>query len=57
MTSAERVRKAASRATVARAALELEICDARRAGLSLRTIAAAAGLSHERVRQIVKAGG
>jgi DNA-directed RNA polymerase sigma subunit (sigma70/sigma32) len=57
MTSAERVRKAAIRATVARAALELEICDARRAGLSLRTIAAAAGLSHERVRQIVKAGG
>jgi len=34
--------------------LENDICSARGAGLSLRAIADAAGVSHEKVRQILR---
>jgi DNA-binding Lrp family transcriptional regulator len=53
MTSAERkVATAARKAAVSRQALDDAIREARGAGLSLRAIASAAGLSPEWVRRI-----
>lgn len=46
------VRRAAARVTASRSALELAVLEARAAGLSLRVIAEAAGLSHEQVRRL-----
>jgi DNA-directed RNA polymerase sigma subunit (sigma70/sigma32) len=53
---ARRLKNASARVVEAKTALEDNVRAANSAGLSLRTIAVAAGLSHERVRQIVKAG-
>ena len=53
MTPEQKVARAAAKAASAREELELAIRGARDAGLPLRTIAAAAGMSHEKVRQIV----
>ena len=47
-----KVAKAAEKATLAREALDDAIYEARAAGLPLRTIAKAAGLSPEWIRQI-----
>lgn len=48
------VEQAAARAQKAREDLVRAIWEARHAGLSLRAIAAASGLSHEQVRQVAK---
>jgi hypothetical protein len=50
-----RVAKAAERATDAREAFELAIVRAVESGESLRRVGKAAGLSGERVRQLVEA--
>jgi hypothetical protein len=54
MTDAQtlRLEAAAARAASAREELEAEIVRARSEGLPLRTIATAAGMSHESVRKI-----
>lgn len=51
--AAQKVARAARKAASARQGLYAAIREARAAGLPLRTIAAVAGLSHERIRQIV----
>jgi hypothetical protein len=50
-----RIELAAERAKEARAELERAIVQAHERGDSLRTIAEAAGLSHQRVHQIIRA--
>ena len=52
-TETKRVARAAERAARARAELEQSMRYAYTAGESLRTIADAAGVSHEQVRKIV----
>jgi len=52
-TPEKRVRVAARRLEEAKRDLGIQVQDAHEKGLSLRTIAAAAGLSHEQVRRIV----
>jgi len=53
MTAPEqKVARAARKAALARQGLEDAIGEAHTAGLSLRKIAAAAGMSHEQVRRI-----
>ena len=47
------VRRAATKAARARAAFEQAIRDAHAAGASTRVIATAAGLSHQRIHQII----
>jgi hypothetical protein len=47
-----KVERAAAKAAASREALEAAIRAARAQGVPLRTIAAAAGLSHEQVRRI-----
>ena len=49
----KKVQRAARKAALSREGLEQAIREARAAGLSLRTIADATGLSHEHVRRIV----
>ncbi len=50
------VRRAAKRSLVARADFEIAILAASQSGASTRTIAEAAGLSHQRVWQILQEG-
>lgn len=52
MTAEQKVARAAAKAAQARQDLDTAIREARAAGLSLRTIATAAGLSPEWVRRI-----
>lgn len=50
------VTSAAQDASHARAAFYQAVCDAHALGIPLREIGAAAGLSHQRIHQIVHAG-
>lgn len=52
MNEIERVERAAAKAAVARRKLEDAIRAARSAGVALRVVADAAGVSHEQVRRI-----
>jgi hypothetical protein len=51
------VERAAKEVEVSRAALRAAVCTAHEADVPFRAIAAAAGVSHEQVRRIVKAAG
>jgi len=51
--SLRRVERAAAKAAVAHSALVQAIQEAHDQGLSLRSIAAAAGVSHEQVRRLL----
>lgn len=53
MNSLKAVERAAAKAAASRAALETAILDAHTNGASLRSIAEAAGISHEQVRRIL----
>lgn len=53
MSSAKKVQRAAAKAAAAREGLERAMREAQASGLSLRAIAHAAGMSHEKVRQIL----
>jgi ClpX C4-type zinc finger len=55
--AASRVRYAEHRVAVARADFHRAVCDLQLTGASLRAIADALGLSHQRVHQIVEAAG
>jgi hypothetical protein len=52
VTPTERVARAARKAASARAELEQAIREARKAGVPLRAVASAAGVSYETVRKI-----
>jgi len=53
MTPEKTVHRAAQKVGAARGTLERAIVEARAQGMTLRAIAAAAGVSHEEVRRIV----
>lgn len=57
MSELRKIERAAAKAAVAREALESAIREAHENGLALRTIAEAAGVSHEQVRRIVQREG
>ncbi len=52
MTELQKVEQAAAKAAVSRETLEVAIREARKAGVSLRDVAKAAGMSYETVRRI-----
>lgn len=52
MTDAKTLERAAAKAAVARQGLEESVRKARAAGMPLRAIAKAAGMSHEQVRRL-----
>lgn len=54
MTTEQKVTRAARKAASARQVLDAAIREARAEGLPLRTIAEAAGLSHEQIRRTVE---
>lgn len=56
MSELRKVKRAAAKAAVARAALEDAIRELHAQGVSLRDLGRVAGMSHEQVRRIVSRG-